>query len=345
MGEGDCMSKRATHLDSLLSPIKREEATKPLPERKPSSTPSSVKMMGIALESLNADAEEVESLRSQLASSDRVIELDPAAVDHSPFHDRLTDETGPDPVFDGLKASIADGGQQVPILVRPHPADQGRYQAAYGHRRLRAARDLGMRVKAVIRPLTDAELVVAQGKENLDRADLSFIERAQFAVALEERGFDRATISSAVEPNKGNLSVLLTIAKAIPSDLIAAIGPAAKVGRPRWLELSEALKGKGALNRVRSVLTDDSFRAADSNSRFNRVLAVATGPREKTSGNARTITALGRKVGRISRSGRNLKIAVDKEFDASFAEFLVDRFTEELPILAERFAKAREEGS
>ncbi|MGO4574144.1 plasmid partitioning protein RepB [Microvirga sp. 2TAF3] len=337
------MSKRANHLDSLLSPIKRDEP-KPMPERKPSATPGSIKVMGMALESLNADAEEVENLRSQLASGDRVLELDPKAVDHSPFRDRLTD-TGSDPVFEALKASIADGGQQVPILVRLHPKDEGRYQAAYGHRRLRAARELGQKVKALVRPLTDAELVVAQGKENLDRADLSFIERAQFAATLEERGFDRATIMSAVEPNKGNLSVLLSVAKAIPADVIAAIGPAPKIGRPRWLELTEALRGKGALDRVLEATASDRFQAADSHARFNRVLTAATGPQEKANSDTRIITASGRKVAKVSQTGRDLKISVDKGLDAGFATFLADRFAEQLPSLAQEYAKAREEGT
>ncbi len=338
------MSKRGSRLDNILTPIVKDAPAAPMPERKPTATPSSVRVMGMALESLNADAEELESLRSQVAAGDRVVELDPETVDHSPFHDRLAD-AGPDPVFDGLKASIADGGQQVPILVRPHPEAEGRYQAAYGHRRLRAARELGQKVRAVVRPLTDAELVVAQGKENLDRADLSFIERAQFAAVLEAQGFDRATIASAVEPNKGNLSVLLSIAKAIPADIIEAIGPAPKVGRPRWLELVEAIKAKGAIAKAREALVDGRFQAADSNARFNRVLAAAVGPKAKANGDARIISASGRRVAKVLQAGRDLKIQVDKGLDTAFAEFLVGHLEEQLPILAEAYAKAREEGS
>lgn len=340
MGQG--MSKRGSRLDNILTPIVKDAPAAAMPERKPTATPSSVRVMGMALESLNADAEELESLRSQVSAGDRVVELDPEAVDHSPFHDRL-ENAGPDPVFEALKASIADGGQQVPILVRPHPGAEGRYQAAYGHRRLRAAQELGQKVRAVVRQLTDAELVVAQGKENNDRADLSFIEKAQFAAALEGRGFDRATIMSAVEPNKGNLSVLLSVAKAIPDDVISAIGPAPKIGRPRWLELAEALKIKGAVAKAREVLADDRFKAADSNARFNRILAAATGPRAKANGDARVVSVSGRRVAQISQSDRLLKVAVDKGMDAEFAAFLADRFAEQLPILADEFSKAREE--
>ena len=69
--------------------------------------------MGIALQSLNSDAEEAETLRAQLTAGDRVIELDPAIVDRSPFRDRIGDEFDAD--FEKLKASVSEEpGQQVP---------------------------------------------------------------------------------------------------------------------------------------------------------------------------------------------------------------------------------------
>jgi ParB family chromosome partitioning protein len=46
-------------------------------------------------------------------------------------------------------------------------------------------------------------------------------------------------------------------------------------------------------------------------------------------------------VARISQSGRDLRISIDRKFDAAFVEFLVSR----LPVLADEFSKAREEGA
>src|SRR5690606_36556655 len=54
-----------------------------------------------------------------------------------------------------------------------------------------------MTVRAVVRDLSDTELVLAQGKENAERRSLSFIERAFFAKALIDHGFDRATAQAA----------------------------------------------------------------------------------------------------------------------------------------------------
>ncbi len=89
----------------------------------------------------------------------------------------------------GLVEAIREQGQQVPILVRPHPDRPGRYQVAFGHRRLRAVAEIGIPVRAVVRDLTDEQLVVAQGQENNERRDLSYIEKARFAQKLQLRFF------------------------------------------------------------------------------------------------------------------------------------------------------------
>ena len=97
---------------------------------------------------------------------------------------------------------------------------------AFGHRRLRAARELELKYGRSLRALSDEELVVAQGQENSGRTDLTFIERARFAAKLEERKFSRDTIMEALNVDKAALSRLIAIAKRIPAALIDAIGPA-----------------------------------------------------------------------------------------------------------------------
>ena len=82
-----------------------------------------------------------------------------------------------------LKKLISDEGQKIPIQVRKHPSAPGRYQIVYGHRRWRACRDLGIKIKAISLELSDSELVVAQGIENAARQELSW-DRAR-PVCLE----------------------------------------------------------------------------------------------------------------------------------------------------------------
>ena len=92
-----------------------------------------------------------------------VIEIDPNKIKAGGILDRLEDD---DPAHAALMTSLRDHGQQVPVLVRPHPELPDTYQIVYGRRRVLALRDLGIPVKALVRDLDDRELVVAQGQEN-----------------------------------------------------------------------------------------------------------------------------------------------------------------------------------
>lgn len=235
----------------------------------------SVRAMSRSLGELGAAAEEAARLREQLATGLAIVAVDPALVDPSFVADRLDGHDTPEGLafLDDIRAH----GQQVPVLLRPHPDVPGRYQIAYGHRRLWAARRLGVPVNAQVRPLTDAELVIAQGQENAQRRDLSFIEKAMFARALDERGFDRATLMAALAVQTAEVSRLLSVAKAMPAELIAAIGPAPKAGRPRWLALAEKVQGKPALGRALAALNALDAARLDSDGRFARAFAAATG--------------------------------------------------------------------
>ena len=164
------------------------------------------------------------------------------------------------------------------MLVRPHPEAPGRYQTAYGHRRIRAAARLGLPVRAIVRELTDGELVLAQGKENTERRDLSFIERALFAKALAERGFERAIVQDALSLHKSEVARLLQVAEAVPRHVAAAIGPAPKAGRPRWMALAELLKSDAGRCRAEDEIGTPRFLEADSDRRFS---AAVRPPLEK----------------------------------------------------------------
>lgn len=211
-------------------------------------------------------------LERQLAAGQMIIELDPGLIDASFVSDRLAINA---PDLGELVEQIREHGQQVPILVRPHPEAKGRYQVAYGHRRLAAIRDLGIKVRAVVRDLTDDQLVVSQGQENSARTNLSYIERALFASRLEERGFGRDVIMAALSVDKAALSRMLIVMRQVPLDLINAIGAAPEIGRRRWLELGERLE-KADVGTIIAELSADDARKISSDERFHRALVLAT---------------------------------------------------------------------
>lgn len=288
-----------------------------------------------AMQSTFSDIErENEELRAKLEGGATFLEVAPDLIDPSPFADRF--EQADDPAFEVLRQSIEERGQEIPVLLRVHPGAPGRYQTAYGHRRVRAARSLGRSVKALVRPLSDDELVMAQGVENSAREDLSFIERAVFALKLEEGGRSRLVIQQALAVDKAEASKLISVAKAAPREFIRAIGKAPKVGRPRWLEFIEALKDDAARMRAIAAIGADDFSRMDSDERFAYALAAAqrksVAPTAQPAG-VRLVDSCGALIGEMRASNRNIRLALAQPAAPAFAAFLSDR----LPDLYEEF--------
>lgn len=307
------MSKGRDTLRELSSGGGR--TTAPTPQR-----PLAGAVRGVGL-SLDRITQNTQALRQQLEQGDRVVELDPALIDQAFASDRLDPDN--DAEFERFKTGIAEHGQQVPILVRPHPELGDRYQIAFGRRRTRAAQELGRPVRAIVKRLSDIEMVIAQGKENGDRKDLSFIERAAFATKLEAAGFDSATIMAAISVDKYELSRLRTVASTISAELIQAIGPAPKAGRPRWLQLAQQIAEKEARARVDKLVATEKFRSAPTDERFVMALDAAA-PRRTTGKSAAVVlkTSDGRELARVDGSATQLRV---KSRDKQFVTFLEQR--------------------
>lgn len=280
---------------------------------------------------LTAKVSAAKDLEAKLTAGQTVIELDANLVDPSFVADRMT--VANDEAFNALKSAIASEGQGSPILVRPHPTAEGRYQVAFGHRRLRVAKDLGKPVRAVVKSLSDQELVLAQGQENSVRADLSFIERARFAQSLVELNYGRDVIMAALAIDKTTASRMLSVVTRLPSVVIDAIGPAPATGRDRWVELAGYFETNSPARGLKELLRSEGFRTSSSDDRFNRVLALIT----KTAGIAergqreqgdrqdmqRWAPSEGPTLVTLKRSGRSCVITIDQRQAPDFGEFLL----------------------
>jgi ParB family transcriptional regulator, chromosome partitioning protein len=299
----------------------------------PRVTAGPVRTMGLTLDRLELERK---ALEEALAAGGSIVEIAPELVQGSFAADRFAEAA--DPAFEVLKQSISANGQEVPVLLRPLPDQPGHYQAAYGHRRLRACRALGIKVKALVKPLTDAQLVMAQGLENAARVDLSFIEKATFALGLETRGFDRPTIMAALVTDKTELSKMIAAASALPATLVRAIGPAPKAGRRRWLHLAERLETHEARSRVDAAMTDPDFAVLSTDARFSIVLEAATTSHAERALNVpvrRTLKTLdGRPLATIEETDEKLSLVMDRRQNRSFADYLV----RQLPDLHVAFA-------
>lgn len=194
-----------------------------------------------------------------------IVDLDPETVDVSFVTDRMD---GGDEAFGELLEAIRENGQNTPILVRPHPDIEDRYMVVFGHRRLRAAKELGRPVKAVVRPLADVEHIIAQGQENSARENLSFVERAVFAQQLISLDYSRETVQAALAIDAPMLTRMLSVTRRTPARILDAVGAAKGVGRDRWIELSTLIERPGNLAAAESLISDPDFKVAESNERF-----------------------------------------------------------------------------
>ena len=286
--------------------------------------PASITSMGASIRDLGA----IGRAAQHAEAGGAVIEIDPSDLDSSLVRDRI--DSAVDPSFEDLVTSVGQSGQQVPILVRRHPVTAGRFQIAYGHRRVRAAERLGIKVNAIVKVLSDDELVIAQGKENLERRDLSFIEKAMFARRLEEQGFERATIMAALSTDKSDLSRYISLAKEFDAGLLGAIGPAPKVGRARWQSLAKAIAAQGAGDLVQSTIERADFQALDSDGRFAHLLR-ALQPQPAAVAPAKDLSAKSYKVEQavvVQRDDGRTIIIVDEIANPCFGDFLAERLRE-----------------
>ena len=259
-------------------------------------------------------------------------EFDPTRIDPSPIPDRLPDDSDVD--FETLKKLIAEEGQKVPIQIRQHPTVSGRYQVVYGHRRWRAAIDLGIKVKATVVTLSDSELVVAQGIENAARQDLSWIERALFAWRMDQSGIRARDIRAALSIDDPELARFRAVCREIPVEVVEAIGRAPRVGRPRWVALAAAVAEDAAgLDRIRKTLSDAKVLTLTSDDRFKRSLAAVKKAPTRPRNEMELRGAAGQSIGKVAFSEGKIGLTVSSKHGPRFSAF----FEEELPGLMERY--------
>lgn len=277
--------------------------------------------ISLSLENINSRAQRAEEIERKLSEGQAVVELDPSLIDQSIVVDRLG-------VSDERRAALVDQirehGQQVPILVRPHPENDARYQVAYGHRRLAAVRQLGRMVRAVVRDLTDEQLVVSQGQENNSRSDLSYVERCYFAAKLEAKGFSRDIIMASLGVDKAALSRMIALVARLPAEIIEAIGTAESVGRQKWAELADLLEEKGKRAKALKAIQDPEFAARTSDERFQAIYDLVKTAAKKPERTVWT-AANGSRLVNISDSETKMTFAFDKRIEPEFASFVRER--------------------
>lgn len=336
------MSKRKSIVSSFGDFRSDQKPSKTAPpkddagkKQKPSRVAAGI--IGTTQRTLTQIREERDALLEQAASNSQVVSLDPLLIEPSPFRDRLPDDDDAD--FDAFKKSIAEEGQKVPVTVRRHPEHHDRFQVVYGHRRWRALKELGQNVLGIVAGYSDRDLVIAQGIENANRQDLSWIERALFADEMQTAGIKPRDIKAALGVDDAELSKLRGVLKRVPRDIIERIGRAPSVGRPRWQELSASIKGKSDLGVIAKTLADDKVLQSTSDERFLSALsALSPKASPKSEPASQASLELG-DIGSMTVTAKAVKINLANEHGVGFSKFL----EAEMASLIKRYKAGLEE--
>lgn len=131
-------------------------------------------------------------------------------ITSNPFQPRKTFRPGD---LKELEESIRSSGLLQPITVRPAGAGRTGYELIAGERRLRAAGSLGWKtIPAVVKDLTDQELLTLALIENLQRSDLNPIEEAEgYSQLIEQFGHTQQTVATMVGKDRSTIANVLRI--------------------------------------------------------------------------------------------------------------------------------------
>lgn len=295
------------------------------------------KSMKVSIDSLAEDAR-------RMMDGETIVEISPDLIDSSFVSDRLGLD---DEAFQELKASIEKGQQDTPVLLRPHPEASGRFMVVFGHRRVRAASELGRMVRAVVKSMDDVAHILAQGHENTARADLSFIEKAVFARSLADIGQPKDVIMSALTVDGTLLSRMLSVAQQTPRDIIDAVGPAKQIGRDRWEGFKKLMTVPANVKLAQQLVTDQSFAEMQSDARFELLLSKLSEKgralrkkSKRATPEKRTWTANGGRIkGVVGNSGKAFSVSLTSTDASEFGNYLA----ENLDGLYEAFLSSKQE--
>ena len=150
-----------------------------------------------------ADGNAVSTASAPAASDSPLKSLSIAAIEPLPGNPRKHFDEG---ALEELAASIATRGVIQPIIVRPMA--KGKYQLVAGERRWRAAQKAQLHeIPALVRDLSEREVMALALIENLQREDLNPVEEARAYQRLaDEEGMTQAEIARMVEKSRSHVA-------------------------------------------------------------------------------------------------------------------------------------------
>jgi len=112
-----------------------------------------------------------------------------------------------------LEESLKATGLLQPITVRPAAGRKNHFELIAGERRLRAATNIGWKqIAAVVKDLTDQEILTLALVENLQRADLNPVEEAEgYDQLIKDFGYTQQTVATMVGKDRSTIANVLRV--------------------------------------------------------------------------------------------------------------------------------------
>lgn len=251
---------------------------------------------------LETQVEELRTEIAELTKQGRVEAIDPTKIHRTRWCNRHHAGFA-DAKFRQLVDSIrTTNGNQQPIGVRPSRDRLGEYEIAYGHRRHAACLNLGIPVNAIVRELSDLELVALMHSENQERNDLSpYEEGLSYHRQIEDGLYASAReLAAAIGKHETTVSKLLAYA-GFPEIVLSVFED------PRRISLRMAQELRAALSRDEEAVkrVAQTIRESGEPTGFEARLSALLGAR--TDGKHRAIEvkgADGKLVVRAQRTAR-----------------------------------------
>lgn len=313
----------------------KREAMRELLQRAPEETaPQAAAATGNEVSPLKVMQMGLANLTATAGAEDSFTALDPRDCIPSKIHDRF--DLDQDEEAEQLRESIRASGQQVPILVRPHLELDGKYEIAYGHRRVEACKVLGLSVLARVQDMSDEQLLTALGQENNERKSVTFIEQAVYAHRLNnEASLPQTQISLALGKPRSTVVQMCAVVNVLGIDRIKKIGRAPKIGRRRWWDLKDRVLREGVV--LDELLAKEAWSTIESSDeRFELVLKAYLNSKGKAPKPTPTIArhALNGETGALVLKRQGDKAQIETS-NRAFGDFLEGRLAD----LIEEFEK------
>jgi len=193
--------------------------------------------LGRGLSALMADVNEShEQQEGAPHQPDRTVPIE--RIEPNPDQPRRTFDTA---ALQDLASSIREKGIIQPLIVRPSPRDDGRFEIVAGERRWRAAQMARLhQIPVLVRDFDDTEVLEVAIIENVQRADLNPVEEAAgYNQLMEKFGHTQDMLAKALGKSRSHIANTVRLLS-LPEDV------------QTWLR-----EGKLSSGHARALITAD----------------------------------------------------------------------------------------